>query len=562
MAKQNFLAGGYYGKLGVTVGQRWKNIRTIRSYVIPANPRTERQQANRGVFGGATKWSQIGMSMNYNATCFEHEAMSRWNYRMRTCRNLHDDGNIDLQLIPLYPTTFTPPFMITSFEVAERQAGNKVVFTVEGQLPNVDRVLSVMFHLYNSLGVDLGYKLYMGNFKAGASPTVEIIFDNLDELNEYDKVRLVSRDDVDSTTDLIGSPMLDVIDSAPDIRDFNTTIRSISKALDGVTIVFAEPYKNASSTSFVGSVYAVSSGAFEEVQGANLTLHNEGGYFAVTIPCSYTLSQEILAFAPGSEVRITSISAIGARFEYTKSNETLSFSDADLSRTMGGYTLKLDNNVDTIQFIWSMKQVPAVFTTTLAGVLKSSLSPSAVNGISFDLLRVSDAYNNVLITTHDAGYTFAMRSGDWITYPSTSFTVNGVTYNIEGETRKPITNSRIETFITSEHNTPSCTFQHDWDGDEWSAEAYIYPQYFDVSSADTIPVNANCEGIIESGGIEFSGGLENEGIPDELGLYLRVTDSVDRGTPVTLNLGESNNKAFTYNGIDYYLRYDPIDWDE
>ena len=47
MAIQNFLSGGYYGKLGETVGQRWKNKRTIRSYVIPRNPRTEKQQAKR-----------------------------------------------------------------------------------------------------------------------------------------------------------------------------------------------------------------------------------------------------------------------------------------------------------------------------------------------------------------------------------------------------------------------------------------------------------------------------------------------------------------------------------
>ena len=29
MATQNFIGGGYYGKMGATVGQRWKNKRII-----------------------------------------------------------------------------------------------------------------------------------------------------------------------------------------------------------------------------------------------------------------------------------------------------------------------------------------------------------------------------------------------------------------------------------------------------------------------------------------------------------------------------------------------------
>ena len=55
MAKQNFLAGGFYGKLGAMVGQRWKNKRTIRTYVIPHNPNTPEQRKNRNGFAGAVQ---------------------------------------------------------------------------------------------------------------------------------------------------------------------------------------------------------------------------------------------------------------------------------------------------------------------------------------------------------------------------------------------------------------------------------------------------------------------------------------------------------------------------
>lgn len=113
MAKQNFLSGGYYGKLGQTVGQRWKNIRTIRTYVIPHNPRTAIQQANRGKFGDCVFYAQVGNQMNFNATCFEHESMTKWNYRMKTARNLQDLNMEELMRFPLYPTNFSVPYLIT-----------------------------------------------------------------------------------------------------------------------------------------------------------------------------------------------------------------------------------------------------------------------------------------------------------------------------------------------------------------------------------------------------------------------------------------------------------------
>lgn len=442
MAKQNFLAGGYYGKLGVTVGQRWKNIRTIRSYVIPANPRTERQQANRGQFGGATRWAQIGMSMNYNATCFESGTMSRWNVRMRTARQAQDNGNIDLELIPLYPTEFVPPYLITKMEVAERRSGNVVVFTPTGTLPATDRVLSVMFHLYNAVGADLGYKLYVGNYKAGAEPKIEIEVDDLAEISEYDFVRLVSRDDVDSSTDLIGSPMLQVVDEAADIRDFNTTIQSVSKTLNGVTIVFAEPFKNAESTSFSGSIYGVSAGAFVEVSGNNLTLENNGGYFAVTIPCSYTDSQEILALPTGSEVRITSISAIGAKFEYTKNNETIAYDDTDLTRSIArNFTFNASEEIQNRVF-FNLAVSGSQSLGNGACVFSGRFDDRSVMTLPLTLSRYSATRAQIGVGGN--GQTLPARTGDYITIPAFNVVSNGVTYSLSSSEVVNVTNNIIQ----------------------------------------------------------------------------------------------------------------------
>lgn len=50
MGKMNLLKGKWDGKVGQTVGSKWKDKATIRTYSIPANPNTQAQQDVRGAF--------------------------------------------------------------------------------------------------------------------------------------------------------------------------------------------------------------------------------------------------------------------------------------------------------------------------------------------------------------------------------------------------------------------------------------------------------------------------------------------------------------------------------
>ena len=54
MGKMNLLKANWEGKVGQTVGAKWKNKSTIRTYTKPANPHTVAQQSVRGVFGSMT----------------------------------------------------------------------------------------------------------------------------------------------------------------------------------------------------------------------------------------------------------------------------------------------------------------------------------------------------------------------------------------------------------------------------------------------------------------------------------------------------------------------------
>lgn len=56
MGKMNLLKAKWDGKVGQTVGAKWKNKSTIRTYTKPANPNTAAQQTVRGGFAAITSF--------------------------------------------------------------------------------------------------------------------------------------------------------------------------------------------------------------------------------------------------------------------------------------------------------------------------------------------------------------------------------------------------------------------------------------------------------------------------------------------------------------------------
>ena len=56
MGKMNLLKANWEGKVGQTVGAKWKNNSTIRTYTKPSNPNTAAQQGVRSVFAEMTSF--------------------------------------------------------------------------------------------------------------------------------------------------------------------------------------------------------------------------------------------------------------------------------------------------------------------------------------------------------------------------------------------------------------------------------------------------------------------------------------------------------------------------
>lgn len=129
MAIQNFIAGGYYGKLGETVGQRWKNKRTVRVYVVPHDPKTPNQLLHRNYMRSAVPYAQEGLRFNKGAPCWKYDDKTEWQARMGTAIDRVKAGFSGASLIPLFPDGYTPAVQLLNIVAIPLSAGKYAFYT-------------------------------------------------------------------------------------------------------------------------------------------------------------------------------------------------------------------------------------------------------------------------------------------------------------------------------------------------------------------------------------------------------------------------------------------------
>lgn len=427
MAKQNFLAGGFYGKLGAMVGQRWKNKRTIRTYVIPHNPNTPEQRKNRQGFAGAVQYAQMGMQMNYYCALFENPNFTKWNYRMSVARNLKFAGMQDLNLIPLYPIDFNPPLIITKVRLQSVSGQKHVTFSVPELTWGEDRVFSLMFALYDVQSTFLGYKLYLGYYYKDNPGYLEVDVDDVSEIHDKCFVRLVTNDDVDSNTDMIVSARLKVSTSDKEEHEFNCDVSFIEKTSAGMKIVFREAWVDGATTNSVSlQVSFVSDGRRQVVSVSDSVLVNANGLCAVEVPYPTSYNQDLPAFPDGSFISSIYVHYEGATYNITVSDGHVSFSDTDIERELdkpfehdSGDSVKVSVRVP---FLGSVSERSLSFNYVTDGRFGDSSILTGLFSIASDgnylNFRCDTAYKN-----------YAMRQNtSYVEVPAMDFVSEGVTY--------------------------------------------------------------------------------------------------------------------------------------
>ena len=547
MAIQNFLSGGYYGKLGATVGQRWKNKRTIRTYVKPANPRTEVQQANRNKFANAVTFAQMGMQMNYYATVFDDPNFTHWNYRMKVARELRNQGLSNLDLIPLYPTSFVPPTLIQSVEVSGIQGQKHITFAVENLNGNSDRVLSLMFALYDENDVFLGYKLYLGYYYASKPGLLEVDVDNVSEINSHCFVRMVTNDDINSLTDMIASPNLQIKQSGPETRAFDTTIREVQKSSAGIKVIFEEPWKDAPTVNTITiTANFVSNGANANATATSAQLVNENGYCSVLVPFVTSDNQHLPALPSGSNFVISTVDYEGATWVYTKTDDTIAYSDTDLARTINSSPTWNPASTSDIAFT-----IP--FGGTISTELKSiQMVCSGRLGIRDAIsqnFRCSGDGSNITFTCTGGYRKYPMcESGDKISLTEMQFVCNGVTYNLSSQ------DVNLRNNIDISYYFENLDWQYWRDGAMQKYNELISMTMFTVinglSRADFTETLDDLFAVkIVSGNVDvYPGYSEAQGYSAEGGFQIDLTSNFE-GQAYTANISPTDTVMKTIPGI-------------
>lgn len=146
MAKQNFLAGGYIGKLGDTIGQRWKDKKIIRSYVKPRNPNTPAQQTAREQFALANKLAQQAMVINGHQGIWDTSQKPEYAQRVGQAMRRIRLGYPEQDCIPLYPEGQSPALAVSIQNVTYDTAQQKYVFQVSGFGINTPAAAEISFY--------------------------------------------------------------------------------------------------------------------------------------------------------------------------------------------------------------------------------------------------------------------------------------------------------------------------------------------------------------------------------------------------------------------------------
>lgn len=427
MAKQNFLAGGFYGKLGAMVGQRWKNKRTIRTYVIPHNPNTPEQRKNRSGFAGAVQFAQMGMQMNYYCALFDNPNFTRWNYRMSVARNLKFAGMQDLNLIPLYPIDFTPPLVITQVKLKSVSGSKHITLSLPELTWTEDRVFSLMFALYEDAETFLGYKLYLGYYYKDNPQTLEVDVDDVAEINNNCYVRLVTNDDVDSNADMIASAKLKVQTDGKDEHQFDCSVSLIEKTTLGMTITFREPWLEGATTNNVSLLVSfISDGQRKVASVSNSVLENNNGLCSVQVPYLTVYNQDLPAFPEGSFISSVNVQYEGATFNVTVTDGHASFSDTDLERSLDKpFEHGNDDPVKVsvrVPFLGSVSDNDITLNFVTDGRFGDSSILTGLFSISSDGSYLNFRCNNLYKD-------YAMRENtSYVEIPAMDFVSEGVTY--------------------------------------------------------------------------------------------------------------------------------------
>lgn len=405
MAKQNFLAGGYYGKLGQTVGQRWKNIRTIRTYVKPKNPRTEAQQANRKTFATYVSDAQWGNAANYRSSVWDSVEKTEWALRMEQAAALEKDGFTGLNKVPLFPVGFVPPLSITEISLRDKEVLPVMSFTLGGDVPDGERLFSMLLDRYDDNGV------FQDRHVLISYTTVEnpgVLYAENPELIDFTKdvrVRIVSIDGTAPAEDMICSNEIPVGEAPKPVTDFDFTVTKAYIKNNLLYITVNQDYIDGAASVQNFTVDLPSEISGRTYTGEAAQINNDSGKFQFVFGNGLFSDTDMPYVGSGAKITANDFTWESADYFYTCSNveQDLPYTNVSLSFYSVAILhdklyVQFDKNIDADE-----KAVAAVAATYTDSTGEKTVSGglSVLSELGGKLLCVFDGIPN---TSSNFGY--------------------------------------------------------------------------------------------------------------------------------------------------------------
>lgn len=433
MAIQNFISGGYYGKLGVTVGQRWKNKRTVRAYVVPNNPRTPAMEANRQAFGSCVSWAQIGQSMNFKAPCWASAELIEWNLRMSRTRTLQKAGKTDMELIPIYPENYSPAFVISKLEIIDSGTSSMAICSASGTLPTDERLISIYIEFPDGQG-NVERALCRATLNTLTQGEVLIELPAGKTIDDTCRFLLVSADDSAYNNQMVASAVLTFTASQIVTMPFDTTVSEVIASNTALIFVLAQDYQEGDNSVSGVSAYGVSNGAFTTWQLDSATLININGKFAISARPLSTYNEDLIAFPAGGFLNIDAIRSAGASFIYEAKGVQQSVLETNPTRSIEKEAVY--NSVQNNSWYWTFAD-GAVLPTVSERRTISTLSYGNLAPLAKDVDYLFENQGNMLTFARENAHVYAgaeavkTPSAKFALKSAVSIAVSGVTYTLQ-----------------------------------------------------------------------------------------------------------------------------------
>lgn len=417
MGIQNFTGGGFYGKVGVHVGQRLYDKFIIRTWVRGTNPRTPRQIKWRSFFGTASKRSAAALNVNPHSGVFARTDCPVMGQRIAAAVELERAGAEFLDLYPLFPADYNPQFQGSG---VSRQAEdqNSVTLSLSGSLPSVERKLGAIVAFYDALADAWEVVFTSGTFYPTAGGGIAVLRNAwYGRWNESTNIVIISDDDKDYSGATYWQKMTPVTGSPVVERAFDFTISSFHRTGRSFVLEFDEDFVTNTQTLGAVTVRAVVAGAWSEIVLENPALVQNGTKFALKFSAPGTTGETIWAFPSGASVTFASVNIYAEGLHLTATNQNVSVTSTDLTRQIGTAEIPVkyasfDGTYDIVDLRWNLEAI-APASKSFFDALEEDLAEGV--SIGPGNLTLSGAGGSPSLTIADAPYFLEWDYGNDVT---------------------------------------------------------------------------------------------------------------------------------------------------